>query len=160
MTGQPNALSVAQPRLTICPLSLEAANEFVAQYHRHHKPTIGHKFSIGVVDDEGKLRGAAIIGRPVARARDDGWTLEVTRLVTDGCPNACSALYAAAWRAAKAMGYTRLGTYILKDEPGTSLKAAGWELVGTTPGRSWSVPSRPREDKHPLGQRELWEATA
>lgn len=147
-----------QVRLSVVPLSLEAANEFVRQYHRHHTPVIGHKFSIGVVDDQGGLRGAAIIGRPVSRRRDDGWTLEVTRLVTDGTPNACSAMYAAAWRAAKAMGYRRIGTYILADEPGTSLKAAGWKCLYETPGRSWDVPSRPRDDKHPLGARTLWEA--
>lgn len=146
-------------RLQIVPLSLDSANEYVSQYHRHHQPVIGHKFSIGVVDEERTLRGAAIVGRPVARARDDGLTLEVIRLVTDGCENACSAMYAAAWRAAKAMGYSRIGTYILSSEPGTSLRAAGWKLIHGTPGRSWSVPSRPRVDKHPLGQRELWEAS-
>ncbi len=150
---------MSQPRLTIVPLALADANTFVAQYHRHHEPVIGHKFSIGAADEDGQLRGAAIVGRPVSRVRDDGLTLEVTRLVTDGCQNACSALYAAAWRAAKAMGYIRLGTYILVSEPGTSLVAAGWKLVGETPGRSWSVPSRPRVDKHPLGQRQLWEAS-
>lgn len=152
-------MSERQPKLTIVPLSLASANEYVRQYHRHHVPVIGHKFSIGVVDDEGALRGAAIVGRPVSRIRDDGLTLEVTRLVTDGCRNACSALYAAAWRAAKAMGYQRIGTYILADEPGTSLKAAGWKCLYETPGRSWDVPSRPREDKHPLGARTLWEAS-
>jgi len=150
---------MTQSALTIVPLSIDAANEFVRQYHRHHVPVIGHKFSIGVCDDQGTLRGAAIIGRPVSRVRDDGLTLEVTRLVTDGCPNACSAMYAAAWRAAKAMGYLRIGTYILATEPGTSLRAAGWKMLYETPGRSWSVPSRPRVDKHPLGQRVLWEAS-
>lgn len=149
----------AQPRLIIVPLALSAANEFVRQYHRHHIAVVGHKFSIGVADEGGGLRGAAIVGRPVSRVRDDGLTLEVTRLVTDGCENACSALYATAWRATKAMGYTRLGTYILVGEPGTSLKAAGWKCIASTPGRSWSVPSRPRVDKHPLGQRQLWEAS-
>ena len=149
-----------QVRLVVVPLSLDAANEFVRQHHRHHAPVIGHKFSIGAADEDGGLRGAAIVGRPVSRLRDDGWTLEVTRLVTDGTPNACSALYAAAWRAARAMGYARIGTYILADEPGTSLKAAGWKCLYETPGRSWTCPSRPREDKHPLGARTLWEASA
>ncbi len=148
-----------QPRLSVVPLDLADANEFVTRHHRHHVPVVGHKFSLGVVDDEGTLRGCAIVGRPVARRRDDGWTLEVTRLCTDGCPNACSALYAAAWRAARAMGYRRIGTYTLVSEPGTSLRAAGWALVGSTPGRSWDTPSRPRVDKHPLGERQLWEAS-
>lgn len=147
-------------RLNVVPITLENANKFVAEWHRHHVPVVGHKFSIGVTDELGFLRGAAIIGRPVSRVRNDGWTLEVTRLVTDGCPNACSCLYAAAWRAAKAMGYRRIGTYTLVSEPGTSLRAAGWKVVGETPGRSWDVPSRPRVDKHPLGARQLWEVSA
>lgn len=150
---------MTQPRLTVVPCELAEANAFVKQHHRHHQPVIGHKFSIAVSDDEGKVRGVAIVGRPTARRRQDGWTLEVTRLATDGTSNACSALYAAAWRAAKAQGYRRLGTYILNDEPGTSLTAAGWHLVHSTPGKSWDVPSRPRVDKHPLQGRMLWEAS-
>lgn len=150
---------MSQTRLHVVPATLAEANEFVRIHHRHHVPVVGHKFSIAAADEEGKVRGVAIIGRPVARRRDDGWTLEVTRLATDGCDNACSALYAAAWRAVKAMGYRRLGTYILASEPGTSLTAAGWKFVGETPGRSWSVPSRPRVDSHPLGPRSLWEAS-
>jgi hypothetical protein len=149
----------AQSALCVVPISLGEANAFVAEHHRHHKPVVGHKFSVAVAKGE-KVVGVAIIGRPVARARDDGWTLEVTRLCTDGTPNACSALYAAAWRAARAMGYRRIGTYILKEEPGSSLKAAGWKSIHETPGRSWDVPSRPRVDKHPLGQRVLWEMSA
>ena len=90
--------------------------------------------------------------------RDDGATLEVTRLCTDGTKNACSMLYAAAWRAARAMGYKRIGTYILDSEVGTSLAAAGWRLVHKTSGDTWSRTSRPREDKHPLGVKQLWEA--
>ncbi len=146
-------------RLVIVPSSLDQANTFVRLHHRHHKPVVGHKFSIAVVDESNAVRGVAIIGRPVSRRRDDGWTLEVARLATDGYPNACSALYAASWRAVKAMGYRRLGTYILASEPGTSLTAAGWNCVGETPGRSWSVPSRPRFDSHPLGPRSLWEVS-
>ncbi len=97
----------------------------------------------------GGIRGVAIIGRPVARGLDDGWTLEVTRLATDGCPNACSALYAAAWRQVRERGFLRLGTYILASEPGTSILAAGWRMVGEVKGRSWDCTSRPRVDKHP-----------
>lgn len=148
-----------QPKLTICPLPLDEANAFVAQHHRHHVPVVGHKFSIGVADEDGTVRGVAIVGRPVARNRDDGATLEVTRLATDGCPNACSALYSAAWRAAKAMGYRRIGTYILDTEPGTSLKAAGWHVVHATSGGSWSRGERPRVDKHPTQGKLLWEAS-
>lgn len=149
-----------QPRLTIVPLPLDEANQFVRIHHRHHRPTVGHKFSLGVADEDGAIRGVAIVGRPVARMLDNGLTLEVNRVATDGCPNACSALYGAAWRAAKALGYRRLITYTLNTEPGTSLCGAGWKLVGERGGGSWSSESRPRVDKHPLQLKLLWEATA
>ncbi len=147
-------------RLQIVPVDLDEANHFVAEYHRHHQPVVGHKFSIGVMDEGGKIRGVAIISRPIARRMDNGWTLEVTRLCTDGCKNTCSALYAAAWRATRAMGYRRLVTFTLKSESGISLVAAGWKNVGETKGRSWNVPSRPRIDKHPLQERFRWEIAA
>jgi hypothetical protein len=140
-------------------MELADANRFVAEHHRHHQPVVGHKFSVGVCDDTGALRGVAIVGRPVARRLYDGFTLEVNRVATDGCKNACSALYGACWRAAKAQGYRKLITYTLTSEPGTSLVAAGWRVVGETPGRSWSTPSRPRVDKHTLQTRFKWEAS-
>lgn len=93
--------------LEIVPMTLKEANAFVEQNHRHHGKVVGHKFSIGLSDGE-KIVGVAIVGRPVARHLDDGWTLEVNRLCTDGSRNACSMLYAAAWRAARAMGYKRI----------------------------------------------------
>ena len=155
-SGLARSASIAG-RLIIVPVTLADANGFVATHHRHHKPVQGHKFSIGVTDQVDSLRGVAIVGRPVARPRDDGRTLEVTRLATDGCPNACSALYAAAWRVARAMGYQRIGTYILASESGTSLRAAGWKLVHSVRGRSWDTPSRRREDKHPTIDKLLWE---
>ena len=99
--------------LMLIPVSLAEANAFVAQHHRHHKPVTGHKFSIGCTAD-GQLVGVAIVGRPVSRYLDDGQTLEVNRLCTDGTKNACSMLYAAAWRAARAMGYRKMITYILE----------------------------------------------
>ena len=107
--------------------------------------------------DVDEIVGVAIVGRPVSRRRDDGLTLEVTRLCTDGTSNACSFLYGAAWRAARALGFKRIGTYTTPEEGGASLRAAGWRLIAETPGRSWSVPSRPRVDTHPLGQKSLWE---
>jgi hypothetical protein len=143
-------------KLTVERLELAEANAFVREHHRHHKPVVGHVFSIGAALD-GKIVGIAIIGRPVSRHRDDGVTAEVTRLATDGTRNACSFLYGASARAAFALGFKRIGTYILASEPGTSLTAAGWRQIGGTPGRSWSVPSRPRIDKHPLQKRMLFE---
>lgn len=145
------------PKLTAAPISFEQAADFVRQHHRHNTPPVGHKFSIAAMSGD-ELVGVVIVGRPVSRRRDDGQTLEVTRLCTVGHPNACSFLYGKAAKAALALGYRRIGTYTLKSEPGTSLKAAGWVCIGESPGRSWSVPSRPRTDSHPLEPRLIWEA--
>lgn len=150
---------VTQTRLRVIPIELADANAFVMTHHRHHKPVVGHKFSIAVIDESDDIRGVAIVGRPVARMRQDGWTLEVVRVATDGCENACSALYSAAWRAVRAMGYRRLGTYTLVTEPGTSLKAAGWKVIHETSGGSWDRAERPRFDKHPTIAKTLWEAS-
>lgn len=139
-------------------IKLDEANAFVTQHHRHHKPVVGHLFSLGATLN-GELVGVAIVGRPVARMRDDGLTAEVTRLCTDGTRNACSFLYGAAARAAFALGFQRIGTYILASEPGTSLTGAGWRLIGETKGGSWSRPSRERTDKHPTQPKLLFEAT-
>lgn len=146
-------------KLSIVPLTLADANALVEQWHRHHGRTIGHRFSIGCAEGE-RLCGAAIVGRPVARHLDDGFTLEVNRLVTDGTPNACSILYAAAWRASRAMGYRKLITYILDSEPGASLTAAGWKCVGSVRGRSWDTPTRLRVDKHPTQGKLRFEVSA
>lgn len=130
-------------RLALVPMTLEEANEFVRRHHRHNQPVPGHKFSLAaaLVD---VVVGVSIVGRPVARRSDDGWTLEINRLCTDGTDNACSFLYAASWRATRALGYRKLITFTLPQEGGASLRGAGWRLVGSTPGRSWSVPSRLR----------------
>lgn len=135
-------------RLEIVPMTLKEANAFVEQHHRHHKPVTGHKFSIGCSDGE-KIVGVAIVGRPVARYLDDGWTLEVNRLCTDGTRNACSMLYSASWRAAKAMGYKKVITYILESENGSSLKASGWKCVGKAGGLQWTGKRRPTVELYP-----------
>jgi hypothetical protein len=137
-------------------IGLDEANAFVSQHHRHHKPVVGHLFSLGAAMGD-QIVGVAIVGRPVSRFRDDGLTAEVTRLCTDGTRNACSFLYGASARAAFALGFRRIGTYILASEPGTSLTGTGWRMIGETPGKSWSVPSRPRVDKHPLQKKMLFE---
>lgn len=142
--------------LRLAPIAFTDAAAYVTEKHRHHIKPVGHKFSLAALDAD-RLCGVVIVGRPVSRMRDDGMTLEVTRLCTDGTRNACSFLYGAAARAAFALGYQRIGTYILKSEPGTSLKAAGWKLIGERGGGSWSVPSRPRTDKHPTEPKLLFE---
>lgn len=145
-------------KMTHVRIGLDEANAFVAEHHRHHKPVIGHLFSIGAALDD-KIVGVAIVGRPVARGRDDGVTAEVTRLCTDGTKNACSFLYGACAKAAFALGFKRIGTYILANEPGTSITATGWRCLGERGGGSWSVPSRPRVDMHPLQKKLLFERT-
>jgi len=122
--------------MIIVPISLRKANEVVTQWHRHHKHSRGHKFSIGLLKDSVYI-GIAICGRPVSRGSDDGFTLEVARLCTDGTPNACSKLYGACARIAKEMGYEKIQTYILESEPGTSLKASGWVMEAVTAGGQW-----------------------
>jgi hypothetical protein len=150
-----------QQQLRIVPVKFTDACGFVATWHRHHEPPVGHKFSIGVVTPDDVLRGVAMVGRPVARHLDDGMTLEVNRSATDGTPNANSALYGAAWRAAKALGYRRLVTTTQAGESGSSLRAAGWRVIAERPARpGWNVPSRPREDKGVDHiPRTLWEAS-
>lgn len=145
--------------LDVVPITLDETNAFVQNHHRHHKPVVGHKFSIAVAEGE-KVRGVAIIGRPVARGNDDGWTLEVNRCCTDGARNACSMLYGAAWRAAKALGYRKLITYTLPYEGGASLRAVGWKLLGQRGGGNWNTPGHPRIDTDAAlrGQKLLWTA--
>lgn len=138
------------------PITFEEACAFIRRHHRHHVPPVGHKFCVAVGDGE-KVVGVAVVGRPVARMSDNGWTLEVTRCCTDGTPNACSMLYSACWRAAKALGYRRLVTFTLPDEGGASLRAANWKVVGESKGGSWNCKSRPRIDKHPTLPKLVWE---
>ena len=143
--------------LHVVPTTLKEAQRWVNQVHRHHPAPVGGLFAIAAAEGETVI-GVVIVGRPVSRHLDDAWTVEVTRLaVAEGHPNACSMLYGAAWRAARAMGYQRAITYTLASENGTSVKAAGWKEIGSTPGRSWNVPSRPRADRHPIGPKTLWE---
>jgi hypothetical protein len=145
--------------LSLQPITLEEAKVFIKKYHRHHIPPQGWKFGIAVNDGQ-KVVGVITVGRPVARALDNGYTLEVTRCCTDGTKNACSKLYAAAWRATRAMGYKRLITYTLASENGASLRAAGFKTLYKVKGRSWNCPSRPRVDKHPTIDKSLWELEA
>lgn len=142
--------------LELQPITISEANEFVRLHHRHHGEVQGAKFAIGLNNGD-NIVAIAIVGRPVARMLDNGYTAEVTRLCTNGEPHAASKLYAACWRAARAMGYRRLITYILDSETGTTLKAAGFRLVGQCGGGSWNRSDRPRIDKHPIGQKLLWE---
>lgn len=143
--------------LRVIPLTLAEANAAIESLHRHHARVVGHRFSIGVVDGDNHLRGACVVGRPVARMTNQATVAEVTRLVTDGHANACSCLYAAAARACQAMGFDRIQTFILATEPGTSLLAAGWRCEGPTAGGDWNRPSRGgRRVDQPMGAKVKW----
>lgn len=151
-----------RPKLTIVPITFRAACEYVTEHHRHLPPPRGTRFALGVCDEDGILRGVALVGRPVARSYDDGLTVEVNRTATDGCPNANSALYGAAWRVAAAMGFRRLITYTQHDETGSSLRAAGLRRIRDLPARKgWADSSVAlRAIRDPIGsggvQRTLW----
>ena len=142
--------------LYVVPCDVRVANDFVSRHHRHHGPVQGAKFTAAVAlgDD---IVGVAVVGRPVARHLDDGFTVEITRVATDGTRNACSMLYGAAWRIARELGYRRVVTYTLESESGASLRAAGYRLAEPVRGRSWSCPSRPRQDKTEIENRLRWE---
>ncbi len=147
----------ARTVMELRPITIRAAGAFVAEVHRHHDCPRGAKFALSAWHD-GKLVGVAMIGRPVSRMLDDGLTAEVIRVATDGTRNACSFLYGAAKRAAQAQGYRKVITYTLIEENGASLRAVGWNRVGVAGGGSWSRPSRPQVDHHPLQQKIRWEA--
>ena len=144
-------------KLRIVPLTLKQANELITKLHRHHKPVIGHRFTLGLCDESGVLRGAAVVGRPVSRELSQYDIAEVTRLVTDGVANGCSMLYGACAKVAKDMGFLRIQTYILDSEPGTSLKASGWLYDGNTSGGNWNHSWRKgRREDQPMIPKQRW----
>lgn len=134
--------------MKIIPMTIRDANEYVDKYHRHHSAVRICRFAIGCEKD-GELVGVAICGRPLSRHLDDGLTIEINRLCTDGTRNACSMLYGACCRIAKEMGYQRAVTYILETENGASLKASNFVYDGMTKGEGWNRPSRPRTTSSP-----------
>jgi len=146
-------------RLHVEPITVQRANEYVEIVHRHHgaSPTGFAMFSIAAVDDLSVIRGVATAAIPNAANRlTDGFrTMEVVRVATDGTPNACSVLYAACARAAKALGFSKIISYILETETGTSLKAAGWvEEQGEFGNLSWA--NRPGRTGNNFGPKGRW----
>jgi hypothetical protein len=138
------------------PITFREACEFINKHHRHHLAPQGMKFALGISNGE-KLVGVLTAGRPVSRHMDDGYVLEVTRLcVLRSYIHSCSKLYASARRIAREMGYRALVTYTLEDEPGASLRAAGFRLHKISCGGSWNTAKRPRVDKHPTGRKKVW----
>ena len=148
--------------LEIIPITIREANEFIDNFHRHNKPTQGGRFAIGASVEEG-LVGVAIVGRPVSQTLDDGWTAEVTRVcVVDHAPkNTCSFLYGRCWRIWQQMGGKRMVTYTLQEESGSSLRGAGWKIVGETKPGGWDRQNRKRDWQPIYGQLKFrWEASA
>jgi hypothetical protein len=142
--------------LRIVPLTLRQANTFIIEHHRHHKPVVGHRFSLGCEDD-GKLVGIAVVGRPVSREIEQYCVAEVTRLATNGTMNACSKLYSACARVAYEMGFDKIQTYILETESGTSLRSSGWSLAATTNGGNWNNSWRKgRRTDQPMCVKQRW----
>ncbi len=140
------AASLLHTFMEAVPLHLREANEFVARHHRHNLPAVGCKFALGAEHD-GTLVGVAIAGRPVARRLDDGKTLEILRVCTDGTPNACSFLYSRCARIARLMGYQRVITYTLESEGGASLRAVGAKPTGPLLSHEWGNSARPRKSQ-------------
>lgn len=146
--------------LIAAPTSFADAADFVRRFHRHLPPSVSHKFSIAATDETGLVRGVVVVGRPIARHLDDGLTVEIYRLATDGVRNSCSFLYGRACRAAFALGYRKVVTYTTEGEPGTSLVAAGWRTVARVVSRSWDCELRPRFPRYETQARFRWEKTA
>ena len=140
--------------MDIRPVTFRQASDYINQYHRHHRATVGCKFCIGLYENE-KLIGCAVCGRPVSRYLDDGLTCEINRVCTDGTRNACSMLYGACCRTAKAMGYRQIITYTLESESGTSLKASNFLDDGIAGGKIWTG-NRKRNNGVPQEKKRRW----
>ena len=140
--------------MDIRPVTFRQASDYINQHHRYHRATVGCKFCIGLYEGE-KLIGCAVCGRPVSRYLDDGLTCEINRVCTDGTRNACSMLYGACCRAAKAMGYRQIITYTLESEPGASLKASNFSDDGIAGGEMWTG-SRRRDNGVPQEKKRRW----
>lgn len=146
--------------MKVVPLTLKEANAFIAEHHRHHKPVVGHRFSLGLRRADGALAGVVVVGRPVARMTPQYEVAEVTRLATDGTANACSTLYGAAARVAREMGFAKIQTYILDTESGASLRASGWSREAQTTGGDWNHSWRKgRRTDQPMTPKVRWAKT-
>ena len=141
--------------IDLVPVELDEANDYVRRFHRHSRRTPGWKFGVGIAERD-ELRGVAIAGRPVARGLDNGYTVEILRVCTDGVPNGCTRLYGACCRAAAALGYRLAVTYTLDTELGASLRAAGFHRVADVDERQWSCDARPRLERDLVGGKIRW----
>ena len=142
--------------MKIKPITIKEANQYVSKYHRHHGAVAGCKFALAVYDGD-ICHGVAICGRPISRHLDNGLTIEINRLCTDGLTNACSFLYGACCRVAKAMGYEKAITYILSSEPGSSLKASNFTLeADNVGGEQWTGKRSGHDNGVPKEMKQRW----
>lgn len=142
--------------MKLIPITQRAAFAWIKSTHRHLSPPRGDIIRVALVDNDGVIRCVGTAGRPSARMLQDGTTLEITRIASDGYPNACSVVYGALRRAGQALGYTRFVTYTLPGENGASLRASGWQQAGTTAGGEWTRPSRGREPVEQSAPKTRW----
>jgi hypothetical protein len=143
--------------LNIKPITLRDANAFVRDHHRHLSQVAGCRFCLKLIDHKGLTRGVLIAGRPVSRNLDDGLTIEVTRVATDGVKNGCSKFYGATARIAALMGFEKIITYTLEIEVGASLKAVGWKPTHGLGGGLWVRNGRLRTSNVNTGKKTRWE---
>ena len=154
-TSQPDGKICRAGRLTATGIEFRTASAMVNMHHRHHASPVGHLFS-GAVYDGDVMCGAVIAGRPESRHLDDGDTVELLRVVSDGTRNVCSKAYGWAVREARRRGYSRVITYTLPEEGGASLRAAGFVQDAVVAGGSWHRDTRMRKDNHPTGKKIRW----
>lgn len=141
--------------MRLAPITFRTASDFINKFHRHHRSTIGCKFCVCVVDESEMIHGVAICGRPVSRYLDDGYTLEINRVCSDGTENVCSMLYGGCCRIAKEMGYRKVITYTLVSENGASLKASNFICEGEAGGKHWTG-SRNKGQPIPAEMKNRW----
>ena len=149
-------------KLRVAPVSFSAAAAFVRAHHAHNpRPPAGWKYGAAICNGAQRI-GIVMVGRPVARHADASTTVEVSRLCIDRTVpaplawNACSQLLGWAAAEARRRGYTRIQTFTLREESGTSLRAAGWTLEGRAGGGSWSRKARPRVQIAPSAPKLRW----
>lgn len=142
--------------MIVRPITFNAAKKHLAENHRHLRKLTGWLFGVAILDSDGRMIGVAAAGRPVSRHLQDGLTVEIIRVCTDGTPNSCSFAYGALRRAAVSLGYQRVYTYTRSDEPGISVRAAGFVFDGEAGGGESDRPSRRREPVEDPSPKHRW----
>jgi hypothetical protein len=147
--------------LRIAPVTHDQARAFVARHHAHCRPPVIWRFHTGIFNGR-TLLGVAIVGNPVARSYNGRGVVEVNRLCIRrdiAKPlrwNAASMLYGWCAREAARQGWTKIITYTREDEPGTSLRAAGWKQEGKIRGRGWHSARRVRSNTNSWIDKVRW----